>query len=257
MLFIDNLTKSFGETEALKGVTLGLSLNEIVALLGPSGCGKTTLLRIVAGFEMPDRGKVVIDGSEASSSTKSIAPSMRGLSLVFQDLALWPHMTVRKHIEFVISRNNRSGSDVKAYIDSILKSVNLTGYDKRYPHELSGGEKQRLAIARSLAPMPKYLLMDEPFSNLDPLLKEELQGLAIKLKIMHGMGIIYVTHNIDEAFMIADRIAVMNKGVIAQVDSKEEIINNPKNEFVRRFLRLDKWGIMNQVPLENQIQVEL
>ncbi len=257
MLFIDNLTKSFGKTDALKGVTLALSLNEIVALVGPSGCGKTTLLRIVAGFEMPDGGKVVIDGSEAGSSTKSIAPSMRGLSLVFQELALWPHMTVRKHIEFVLSRNNRSGNDVKSYIDGILKGVNLMGYDKRYPYELSGGERQRLAIARALAPRPKYLLMDEPFSNLDPLLKEELYDLVINLTIVHGMGIMYVTHNIDEAFMIADRIAVMDKGVIEQVDNKEDIINNPKNEFVSRFLKLSRYDILTQISFEGEKTLKL
>lgn len=238
MITIENLTKRYGRTDALKGITLELSLNEILAVAGPSGCGKTTLLRLVAGLETPDKGSIQIDGIEVSTPSKLVAPYKRGLSMIFQDLALWPHMTVRKHIEFVLRKNELSSNDIRSRIDRILKDVNLNGYSNRYPHELSGGEKQRLAIARALASKPTYLLMDEPFSNLDAILKEELQELVMKLKDDFQMGILYVTHNVEEAFALADRITIMNKGEIEQIDSKEEILKNPKNEFVCRLLRI-------------------
>ena len=238
MITIENLTKKYGMIEALKGLTLELSLNEILAVIGPSGCGKTTLLRVIAGLESPDEGKVFIDGVEVSTPSKLIASSKRGLSMIFQDLALWPHMTVREHIEFVLKKNKPSKDVIKSKIDELLRDVNLNGYDKRFPHELSGGEKQRLAIVRALASNPTYLLMDEPFSNLDTILKEEMQELVVRLKNSFKMGNLYVTHNIDEAFELADRIAVMNKGRLEQIEGKEEVMNNPKNEFVRRLLRI-------------------
>jgi iron(III) transport system ATP-binding protein len=238
MITIENLRKKYGMMEALKGLTLELSLNEILAVVGPSGCGKTTLLRVIAGLESPDEGRVLTDGVEVSTPSKLVAPSKRGLSMIFQDLAIWPHMTVGEHIEFVLKKDKLSRDVIKSRIEKILRDVNLNGYINRYPHELSGGEKQRLAIARALVPEPKYLLMDEPFSNLDSILKEELQDFVIKLKLNHQMGIIYVTHNVDEAFMLADRIAIMNKGLIEQIDKKEEVINNPKNEFIRRLLKI-------------------
>ncbi len=238
MLTVDNLTKRYGKVDALKGITLEVSLNEILAVIGPSGCGKTTLLRIVAGLESPDEGRVLIDGIEVSTPSKLLAPYKRRLSLIFQDLALWPHMRVREHIEFVFKKDKLARDVIRSRIDKVLRDVNLNGYNNRFPHELSGGEKQRLAIARALSSNPTYLLMDEPFSNLDTILKEELQDFVIKLKNNHQMGIIYVTHNVDEAFMLADRIAIMNKGLIEQMDDKAEVINNPRNEFVRRLLRI-------------------
>jgi ABC-type Fe3+/spermidine/putrescine transport system ATPase subunit len=238
MITIDNLSKKYGKVEALHGVTLKITLNEILAVVGPSGCGKTTLLRLIAGLEKPDGGRIQIDNREVSSQAKVLEPHKRGLSMIFQDLALWPHMRVREHITFVLKKEKLTRDVLESRIDEILRDVNLNGYDNRYPHELSGGEKQRLAIARALAPHPKYLLMDEPFSNLDSILKEELQEVVIKLKNNHQMGIIYVTHNVDEAFMLADRIAIMNRGMIEQIDDKEAVINNPKNEFVCRLLKI-------------------
>jgi iron(III) transport system ATP-binding protein len=238
MLSVENLSKNYEKVEALKAVSLSLYFNEILAVIGPSGCGKTTLLRIIAGLEGPDEGKVLINGVEVSTPTKLLAPHERGLSMIFQDLALWPHMKVWDHIEFVINKDKLSKDVTKSKIAKLLRDVNLNGYNNRYPHELSGGEKQRLAVARALAPNPKYLLMDEPFSNLDPLLKEELQDLVLRLKVNHKMGILYVTHNVDEALMLADRIAIMNKGIVEQIDSKDKVIRNPQNEFVRRLLKI-------------------
>ncbi len=158
--------------------------------------------------------------------------------MIFQDLALWPHMTVRQHIEFVLKKDKLPKDVLNSEITTILNYVSLNGHNSRYPHQLSGGEKQRLAIARAFASHAKYLLMDEPFSNLDSILKEGLQQLIMGLKNSLHIGIIYVTHNIEEARVLADTIAVMNKGKLEQIDSKDKILDNPKNDFVRRLLRI-------------------
>ncbi len=158
--------------------------------------------------------------------------------MIFQDLALWPHMTVKEHVEFVLKKNKLSRDDINLKIERNLEDVNLNGYGNRRPHELSGGERQRLAIARALASEPTYLLMDEPFSNLDSILKDDLQELLLSLRNHHEMGIMYVTHNIEEALALADRIAVINDGRLEQVNTKDNILNNPKNDFVRRLLRI-------------------
>jgi len=236
MIRIENLEKRYGKVEALQGITLELSSSEILAMVGPSGCGKTTLLRVIAGFESPDEGKVLIDGVEVSTPAHMVAPYKRGLSMIFQELALWHHMRVSEHIEFVLKKARRSKKALRLETQGILQDVNLNDHHRRYPHELSGGEKQRLAIARALASKPIYLLMDEPFSNLDSILKEELQGLVVGLKKRTQMGIIYVTHNVEEALVLADRIAIMNQGRLEQIDNKEEILSHPKNEFVWHFL---------------------
>ena len=238
MLTVDNVSKKYGNVEILKCLTLEISPGEIMALVGPSGCGKTTLLRIIAGLENPDEGRVLIDGTEVSTKNKLVAPNKRSLSMIFQDLALWPHMTVEKNIEFVIKRDKLTRNNYRLKIDEILANVNLYGYNNRYPHELSGGERQRLAIARALASKPVYLLMDEPFSSLDTILKGELQDMVIELKNNFRIGIIYVTHNIEEVFVLADRIAIINKGIMEQIDYKEKVLNYPKNEFVRRLLKI-------------------
>ncbi len=240
MLIIDNITKRHDNVEIVREVSLKISSGEILALVGPSGCGKTTLLRMVAGFEHPDDGRILINGEVVSTRSSVEAPYKRGVSMIFQDLALWPHMRVREHIEFVLRREKLSRHEASARIDRILNDVNLNGYMERYPHQLSGGEKQRLAIARGIASTPSFLLMDEPFSSLDSIVKEELQELVIKCRDHLHAGIIYVTHNIEEALELADRIAIMNKGVIEQEDSKEMVIGNPRSEFVSRLLKLSK-----------------
>ena len=238
MLKTKNITKSYDKAEVVNDVSFHLASGEVLAILGPSGSGKTTLLRLIAGFERPDMGAVFIENVEASSPTKMVEPSKRKLSMIFQDLALWPHMTVRQHIEFVLKKDKLPKNVLNSEITTILNHVSLNGHNSRYPHQLSGGEKQRLAIARALASHAKYLLMDEPFSSLDSILKEELQDLVIELKNSLQMGIIYVTHNIEEALVLADTIAVMNKGKLEQIDSKDKILDNPKNDFVRRLLKI-------------------
>jgi len=180
MIKVENLTKSFGKVNALRRVTFELKRGEVLAILGPSGSGKTTLLRLLAGLERPDKGTVFIDGIEASTDKYVLPPHKRKLSMIFQDLALWPHMNVTQHVMFVFD-SKASKERVKSEVTKILTSIGLSDHSKRYPNELSGGQKQRLAIARAIASGPKYLLMDEPFSNLDPISKDELQDLVVRL----------------------------------------------------------------------------
>jgi ABC-type Fe3+/spermidine/putrescine transport system ATPase subunit len=218
MIVVENVQKKYGKLKVLAGVTLDLFPQEILALMGPSGSGKTTLLRVVAGFEKPDGGRVCIDGVEVSNSSTMAPPYKRKLSMVFQDLALWPHMTVGEHLEFVIQKNGTTKSAIKEEIGRILQNVCLEDFQGRYPHQLSGGEKQRLAIGRALASSPSYLLMDEPFSQLDERLREELQQLLLSLSQQAGIGTIYVTHNTREAYAVARRVALMNQGLVVGID---------------------------------------
>jgi ABC-type Fe3+/spermidine/putrescine transport system ATPase subunit len=223
MIVVENVKKNYGKQTVLGGVTFELYPQEVLALMGPSGSGKTTLLRVVAGFEKPDGGRVCIDGIEVSSATHVAPPHKRKLSMVFQDLALWPHMTVEEHLEFVIRKNGMTKSAARDEIDRILECVCLEVFQGRYPHQLSGGERQRLAIARSLASSPSYLLMDEPFSNLDERLKEELQQLLLSLSQKTGIGTIYVTHNTREAFAVAKRVAFIDQGVLLGIDDNRRL----------------------------------
>jgi len=237
MIQTENLTKKYRSGAAVQKISLDFLSGEILSILGPSGCGKTTLLRLIAGLERPDEGRIVIDGTEVSSPTKMVAPSKRGLSMIFQELALWPHMTAGGNIKFVMDNNHSNKDTLEGGIRDILKTVGLSGYERRYPHELSGGEKQRLGIARALASRPLFLLMDEPFSSLDSLLKDELQNVVMRLKEDRQIGILYVTHNIDEALALADKMAIMNQGAIEQSGVKHEVVHHPKNAFVEQFLR--------------------
>jgi len=240
MIKINNIDKQFGQNKVLNGFKLELQKNEIIALVGISGCGKTTLLRIVAGFEQPDKGYVEIDQKKASTPDFMIKPHERNISMIFQDLALWPHMNVEKHLIFACKNRQLTKTNLQTTLSEILESVKLSGYNKRYPHELSGGEKQRLSIARALSSRSNYLLMDEPFSSIDNILKDDLHKLIIKIKKDYHMGIIYVTHNIDDALHIADRIAIIQNGTIVQIDKGDALLNNPKNDFVHRMIQGSK-----------------
>lgn len=238
MITITNLVKYYGKVKALDVESCECNYDEITVFLGCSGCGKSTLLRLVAGLETPNEGQVSIENKIVSGAGQFIEPHQRQVSLVFQDLALWPHMTVKEHIEFVLPAKKQQKDNHLSVTESVLDDVNLLGYENRYPHELSGGEQQRLAIARAIAPKPKYLLMDEPFSNLDSLLKDSLLKLILNLKTEWGMGVLCVTHNIDEANILADRIAIMQHGRIVQFESKKDIFENPKNGYVSSLLQL-------------------
>lgn len=238
MIRTENLSKTYGAVPALRRVTMEAFPKEIFAVVGPSGCGKTTLLRLIAGFETPDAGTVSIDGVEMSAPRKVAPPYRRKLSMIFQDLALWPHMRVREHLEFVLRPEKLPREALREKVGRFLQEVGLNGLEDRYPYQLSGGEKQRLAIARALCTRPQYLLMDEPFGHLDPILRAELQELVRAFKNSRPAGVIHVSHDIDEVFMLADRIAVLREGKIEQTDTKDRIFTCPRTDFVRRFLKI-------------------
>jgi len=212
MIRVRHLSKDFNANRVLDSIDLSVQREEIVVVFGPSGCGKTTLLRLIAGFERPDGGEIDINGRSARASDWRLRPHQRGLSMIFQDLALWPHMSVLENVLFGLKTGWRNRKQARAKALEALQWVSLGYHTERYPHQLSGGERQRLAIARALAPGHPYLLMDEPFSNLDPLLKEDMVALVQRLRAEKGTTVLYVTHNLDEALTLADRILMMNGG---------------------------------------------
>jgi ABC-type Fe3+/spermidine/putrescine transport system ATPase subunit len=238
MLKVEKLVKHYGSRAVLENICLDVRPGEVLTVLGPSGSGKTTLLRIIAGFEMPDRGKILLNDVELSSAAHRVPPHQRKLSMIFQDLALWPHMTAAASLKFVLHNQNLSDSGIEAKITEMLAMVNLTGYERRYPHELSGGEKQRLAIARAFVTNPSYLLMDEPFSDLDHLIISELIRVLLDHRDRFQTGVLYVTHNIEEALELSDRLAIFNQGRMEQIGKTGDVLGNPCNEFVKRFLKV-------------------
>ena len=238
MIAVKELTKKYNQKLVVNDVSLKIRSNEILALIGPSGCGKTTFLRLLAGLESPDKGQILINDVVVSTPSYLMLPNKRNLSMIFQDLALWPHMTAEEHIKFVLKKKKISKDELLARAWGILRNVNLEGYNKRFPHQLSGGEKQRLAIARGIASDPNYLLMDEPFSNLDTFLKDELEDFLVGLRDKLQMGIVYVSHNINEVSRLAERIAVMKDGELIQMDIRDRLFKKPENGFVRKLLKL-------------------
>lgn len=214
---IENLNKRFGERTILKGINLGVYKSEIFGVFGPSGCGKTTLLRIIAGLERPEEGRIILRNKEVYSKNIFLPPEKRNISFIFQDLALWPHMTVREHLEFILGKNFKE-------IEKILKVVNLDGYANSRPEQLSGGEKQRVAIARALAQNSDILLLDEPFSSLDIEMKEKMKKLLLKLKKEYGLTIVYVTHEILDIIDFCKRVAEMEDGAILRIGEPKDIM---------------------------------
>ncbi|MFH2091581.1 MAG: ATP-binding cassette domain-containing protein [Pseudomonadota bacterium] len=215
MIEISNLFTKAGHQVILQDINMSVRKGEIRGLIGSSGSGKTSLLRAIAGLNSLCSGEICLSGQTVSTKDRMTPSYQRRTSMVFQSLALWPHMTVRKHLEFVIQKKQFGDHAQQcAHIESLLDMMHLTSYQNRYPAQLSGGEQQRLAIARALAPDPEYLLMDEPFSSLDDILKQELLDIVLSLKHKGRMTIVYVTHNIDEALYLADHINTMRNGKI-------------------------------------------
>jgi iron(III) transport system ATP-binding protein len=211
-----------------------LEQGEIGALLGPSGCGKTTLLRMIAGFEEPDGGSIHLHGNPLWKGGRGLSAEDRKIGMVFQDYALFPHLTVWENIAF--GMKNVSRAEIKETIEELLAVTGLAGVEKRYPHELSGGQQQRVALARAIAPKPRCLLMDEPFSNLDVTLRESLSAEVREIIKRFGITALMVTHNQHEAFAMADRIGVMMAGKILQWDTPEGLYHKPENLSVARFI---------------------
>jgi len=238
MIKLNSITHFYGVKSVLHDLTINFEANQLSCLLGGSGCGKTTILRLIAGLETPENGEIIIENRIATANKQIlIPPHQRNTGFVFQDLALWPHFTVYENIAFGL--NQRKEKNVK---DTVLKTLNFFGIQeqtKKYPHQLSGGQKQLVAISRSLVLKPKILLMDEPLANLDVKLKRKLLEHIENLKQSHtfGMGltIIYVTHDHREAFAIADNIVVLNDGKVEETGSVEQI-KRSENKFVKYFL---------------------
>jgi iron(III) transport system ATP-binding protein len=231
-----DLRKSFGATLALGGISVTVKDGELLALLGPSGCGKSTTLQILAGFLLPDSGEVWSDDHLLSSPRGAVPPERRRMSLVFQSYALWPHMTVFQNIAFGLEMRRLESGEIKRRVHAIVELVGLAGYERRYPHELSGGQQQRVALARALVVQPDTLLFDEPLSNLDANLREQMRFEIRRIHQETGITMVYVTHDQGEAMVIADRIAVMNGGQIEQVGTPREIYESPQSHFVASFI---------------------
>jgi ABC-type Fe3+/spermidine/putrescine transport system ATPase subunit len=240
MLSIRRLTKAFEGVPVLRGVDLEVEQGEILCVLGPSGCGKTTLLRIIAGLEEMDAGEVLLEGI----SIANVAVHERAFGLMFQDFALFPHMNVAENVVFGLRMRGLLGQEQQQRLQDVLRLVGLAGFERRDVTQLSGGERQRVALARSLAPNPRLLLLDEPLGSLDATLRERLVTELRAIIRDSGLTSIYVTHDHQEAFAIADRIAIMNAGRIEQVDTPESIYLHPRTMFVARFL-----GLNNIVPI--------
>lgn len=233
---LDNVCKRYGDAAALRGVNLTIEHGELLAILGPSGCGKTTTMQLVAGFLAPDAGEVWADDRLLSSPAGVVPPERRRMSLVFQSYALWPHLTVFQNIAFGLQMRRLPKAEIKQRVNSVLEIVNMQGFEMRYPHELSGGQQQRVALARAVVVEPETLLLDEPLSNLDANLREQMRFEIRRVHDRTKIATVYVTHDQSEALVIADRIAVMNKGVIEQTGTPREIYEQPQSKFVASFI---------------------
>lgn len=232
----EGVTKGFGGAPVVKDVGFALNAGEVLVLVGPSGSGKTTLLRLVAGFETPDSGSIYLADKPAFGNGAWMPPEKRNLGMVFQDYALFPHLKVVQNVAFGLKGWEKAAKTKRAL--SLLQMVQLEQLADRYPYQLSGGEQQRVALARSLAPSPLALLMDEPLSNLDPGLRARLRREIKSILGSRGITALYVTHDQDEALYLGDRLAVINNGVIEQIGTPEEIFHQPANRFVAQFLGL-------------------
>ncbi|HET7738096.1 MAG TPA: ABC transporter ATP-binding protein [Tepidiformaceae bacterium] len=230
-ILCEHVSKRFGATIAVDTASLTVAEREIVALLGPSGCGKTTLLRLIAGFEHPDSGTVTVGGALVAGGKTFVPPERRKIGMVFQDYALFPHMTVAKNVGYGVERGAR-----ERRVSAVLDLVGLSGLGERYPHELSGGQAQRVALARALAPEPAVVLFDEPFSNLDSRLRVSLRAEIRRILKDAGAAALFVTHDQEEAFSLADRVAVMWEGKVIQSGRPSDVYRVPQTRELATFL---------------------
>jgi iron(III) transport system ATP-binding protein len=240
---IERLTKSYDGVRAISEVGIAVAEKEFMTLLGPSGCGKTTTLRLLAGFLAPDSGTITVAGEVLSSPDRVVPPERRRMGMVFQNYAVWPHMTVLENIAFGLRYTGFDRRGHKARIERVVAAVGLEGLEDRHPGQLSGGQQQRVALARSLVVEPSILLLDEPLSNLDAKLRERMRFELKALQRRTGITFIYVTHDQSEAMVLSDRIAVFHRGEVQQVGTPREIYERPATMFVADFM-----GLVNKVP---------
>ena len=235
---LQQLRRLFGEVAALDGIDVSIASGEFLSLLGPSGCGKTTALRLIAGFDRPTSGRVLVGGSDVTG----VPPNKRGMGMVFQAYSLFPNMTAERNVEFGLKMRKQSGASRRARVAELLELVGLGHAAKRYPHQLSGGMQQRVALARALAIEPSVLLLDEPLSALDAKVRVQLREEIRRIQIRLGITTVYVTHDQEEALSISDRVAVLSQGRIEQIAPPAEIYGAPATPFVADFV-----GTMNRV----------
>ena len=235
-LVLRNVSRTFGDFTAVDNFNLELKEGELVSLLGPSGCGKTTTLRMIAGFMTPTAGTIELDGQVISSPASSLPPEKRQMSMIFQSYAIWPNMTVAENVGFGLKIRNFKTDEIRRRVGEILEVVQMGDLRDRYPAELSGGQQQRVALARSIVVKPAVLLLDEPLSNLDANLREEMRFEIRRLHDEFKITMVYVTHDQAEAMVTSDRIAVMNKGHLEQIDAPYALYGRPKTRFVAGFI---------------------
>ena len=240
---IERVSKRYGAVVAVRDLSLEVRDREFVTLLGPSGCGKTTLLRLIAGFLAPDEGVIRIDGVTLSSADVVVAPERRGMGMVFQNYAVWPHKTVYENVAFGLEVRGVRRTEARERVARVLDLVNLAGLERRFPGELSGGQQQRVALARSLVVEPKILLLDEPLSNLDAKLRERMRWELKELQRRTGITFVYVTHDQAEAMALSDRIAVLHAGALLQNGPPREVYARPATREVADFM-----GLVNLLP---------
>jgi iron(III) transport system ATP-binding protein len=234
---IKSLTKRYGDVAAVEALSLDVKPGELVSLLGPSGCGKTTTLRLVAGFLRPEAGEIWVGERCLSSAASVVPPERRRMAMIFQSYALWPHMTVARNVAYGLRfKSGMPKADRDRRVTDILRTVQLSGFESRYPGELSGGQQQRVAVARALVVEPEILLLDEPLSNLDANLREEMRFEIRRLHEAFGITTLYVTHDQAEAMVISDRVAVLHRGRVVQVGSAEDLFRRPRTRFVAEFI---------------------
>lgn len=245
-IIIENITKTFGDVVAVDDLSLEIESGQFITLLGPSGCGKTTLLRCISGLEEPDSGQIIIGDKVVFSRKKGISlpPGQRDLGLVFQNYALWPHMTVYKNITFALEIQKMSKAEMDQRVKQSLAEVQMEGYEDRYPREMSGGQQQRIALARMLAYRPSVFLLDEPLSNLDARLRMDMRTELKRLHYDSNATTVYVTHDQLEAMTMSTKIAVMKLGVVQQFDTPNQVYHYPSNLFVADFIGNPKVNLL-------------
>jgi len=232
LLRLEGITKSFGGVPVLKGIDLSVREGEFITLLGASGCGKTTTIRIIAGLDFPDSGKVWLDGRDVTD----VEPNRRSVNTVFQNYALFPHMNVEANISYSLRIRRRPKAEIRRTVAEALETVKLEGFEKRMPHELSGGQRQRVAIARAIVNNPKVLLLDEPLGALDLQLRRQMQLELKRLQQQLKIAFIYITHDQEEALNMSDRIAVMRDGIFMQIGTASDVYDRPATGYVARFV---------------------
>ncbi|RWK64218.1 ABC transporter ATP-binding protein [Mesorhizobium sp.] len=239
LLAIDKVSKNFGRVTAVDGISLDIRENEFFALLGPSGCGKTTLLRMLAGFETPNHGRILLDGRDIAKTP----PNKRPVNLMFQSYALFPHMSVRANVSYGLEMERLPANQIRSRVDAILATTELIPFADRKPEQLSGGQKQRVALARALVKRPRLLLLDEPLGALDKKLRGAMQLELKRLQNEVGITFVIVTHDQEESLVMADRMAVLRDGKLLQCDTPHAVYEHPADRFVADFI-----GVMNFVP---------